>query len=119
MKVIDGDGVGLQVSVYKKLFSKYVVQVGKDTFALPDDIAKMKLLNKEESRSFVQMLGIIILGLTIIGLIIAIPWLAAHKNHGATLGIQTKSGKRFVFVADNAAWKILKQYVGIGTMQEW
>ena len=119
MKVIDGDGVGQRVRVYKKLFGKYVIEVGNDTFVLPDDIVKVKLLNKEESRSFIQMLGIILLGLTIIGLIIALPWLAAHKNHGATLGVQTKSGKRFVFVTDNAAWKELKQYVGLGTMQEW
>jgi hypothetical protein len=119
MKVIDGDFQGKGVTVRKRLFGKYVIEVGQEYFALPDDLVKLKLLNKEEGRSFLQMVFILLLGITIIGLIIAIPWLIASKNQGATVGVQTKSGRRFVFVANNAAWKILKNYVGIGTVQEW
>lgn len=105
MKVIDGDGVGLRVRVYKKLFGKYVIEVGKEIFALPDDLAKVKVLHKEENASFFWR---ITLGI-----------FATQKSRNVTVGVQTKSGKRFVFVTDNAAWKEIKQYVGIGTMQEW
>lgn len=119
MKVIEGDFLNNSVTVNKRLFGKYVIEIAGEKFVLPDDITRLVVLNKTEDRSFWKMLMIILLGVTIIGLIIAIPWLIVSKKHGATIGVQTRSGRKFVFVADNATWRILKNYVGIGAAASW
>lgn len=119
MKIIEGDFLNDSITVNKRLFGKYVIEISDEKFALPDDITRLVVLNKTEDRSFWKMLMIILLGITIIGLIIAIPWMIVSKKHSATIGVQTKSGRKFVFVADNAAWKILKNYAGIGAAASW
>ena len=77
MKIIEGDFVGRKGSItYGFQGPIFEIRLGiLDTkkYKLPKDIETIKLLNKDEQRTVGQLIIIILLAITLIGLILAIP----------------------------------------------
>lgn len=111
MKVTQGDFQGKRGSVYRSILGKPTVKIAGQQLVLGKDFKTVKLLTREEKRGFWTMVIILALGITIIGLIIAIPWLIVSKQVQATVGFETNDGKRFVATADKAEWAILSQHL--------
>lgn len=110
MKVTQGSLKGKKAYVIRDVFKGDVLQVAGKTYTLSKDVEEMHVLQKEESKSAVSMILILLLGVTIIGLIIAIPMLIAHKKVLAVVGIKFKDGVAFVGTADKGEWQTLSKY---------
>ncbi len=109
MKVTQGDFQGKRGRVYRSILGKPTVKIAGESLVLGRDFKTVKLLTKEERRGFLTMVFILVLGVTLIGLIIAIPWFVVSKKVQATVGFETNDGKRFVAVTDKAEWAILSE----------
>lgn len=110
MKITQGSLAGNRARIVKDIFKGNVLQVAGKTYVLSSDISELHILSKEESRSAGQMFLILLLGITIIGLIIAIPMLIAHKKIDAQMAIKMTDGTAFVAHVDRAEWKALLKY---------
>lgn len=92
-----------------------VIKVGSRKFTLPDDIEKTKVTSEQNEMTGGRMLLIILLAITIIGLLLAIPLYFAGKKKRLTMALKAKSGETFSVVAsNNSEWKVLQKYSGIG-----
>lgn len=124
MKVIEGDFAGSQGRIVNAAFQGSVIEirtgmVSTEKFKLPQDVDVFKLINKDEQRTVFQLLIILILAVTLIGLILAIPLFVIWKRITFTVGVRTKNGKKFVIQGDANDWKIAKKYVGLGTLNSF
>ncbi len=111
MKITQGMAVRKKARIYKNLMNKDIFKVGSKKYKLSADIKQLRVLNKEEYRSFVELFLIIIISLTIVGLIIGIPWLIVSKRIKATVSIETVGGDKYTGIADKKEWKILSNYI--------
>ena len=109
MKITQGSLAGKSARIVKDVFKGQVLQVASKTYVLSSDVAEVHLLSKEESRSAFKMFLILLLGFTVIGLIIAIPMLIAHKQVDAQVAIKMTDGIAFVASVDRAEWKALSK----------
>jgi len=93
-----------------------VIKVGSKKFALPDDIAKAKITQQQIEMTGFRMLLIIILAITVIGLILAIPLYFAGKKKRLVMAFKGHTDETFsVAASNNKEWKILQKYSAIGT----
>lgn len=111
VKVTQGDFQGKRGRVFRSMVGKPTVKVAGHALVLGRDFKTVKLLTKEERRGFLTMVIILALGVTLIGLIIAIPWFIVSKKVQATVGFETNDGKRFVAVTDKAEWAIVSEHL--------
>lgn len=94
---------------------KDIIKVGSNKYTLPDDIEKTKITAQQNEMTGGRMLLIILLAITIIGLILAIPLYFAGKKKRMTMAFKAKSGDTFTVAATkNSEWEILQKYSGIG-----
>jgi len=124
VKIIEGDFSGSKGRVINAAFQGPVFEIRSGMLAtqkykIPKDIETLKLLNKDEKRTIGQLIILIILGITIIGLLLAIPLFVIWKRIDFTIGVKTKDGKKFVAQGDAADWKIVKKYVGLGSLDSF
>jgi len=108
---------GAQKASLTKSFvgGKDIIKVGPKKFTLPDDIEKTKVTSEQNEMTGGRMLLIVLLAITLIGLILAIPLYFAGKKKRTTMAFKAKSGDTFTVAASsNSEWKILQKYSGIG-----
>jgi hypothetical protein len=110
MRVTKGSLAGQQGRVVRDIIKGPVIQVSGRTYVLASGIAEVHLLSKEESRSVFRMILILLLGVTFIGLIIAIPMLIGSKTVDAQVAIKTNDGTAFVASVDRDEWKLLSRF---------
>jgi len=123
MKIIEGDFSGSKCLVRKVVFQGAIFEIrsgiiGTQKYKIPKDIETIKLLNKDEQRTVGQLIILIILAITIIGLL-AIPFFVIWKRIDFTIGVKTKDGKKFIAQGDAADWKIIKKFVGLGSLDSF
>lgn len=111
MQITQGSLQGKNARVVRDVFKGPVLQVNGNSYRLKSDIEEIRLISKDESKSALKLFFIILLGCTLVGLIIAIPMLIAHRKVLATIAIRTRDGVGFVAQADTAEWKIVSKYV--------
>lgn len=100
----------------KTFLGSDVIKVGNMKFSLPDDIARSQIAGYQDSMTGLRMLLIVILAITIIGIILAIPLYFAAKRKRLNMAFETRDGYTFtVASSSNAESKILQKYAGIGT----
>jgi hypothetical protein len=124
MKIIEGDFAGSSGRIINAAFQGSIFEIktgmiGTTKFKIPKDIETIKLLNKDEQRTIGQLIVLILLALTIFGLIIAIPLFVIWKRIDFTIGVKTKDGRKFVAQGDASDWKIVKKYIGLGTLNSF
>ena len=100
MNIIEGDYSGSKGRVINAAFQGPMLEirsgmVGTKKYKLPKDVETVKLLSKDEKRTVGQLLILILLAVTLIGLILAIPLFIIWKRIDFTVGIKCKDGKKF------------------------
>ena len=110
MKITQGSLTGKDARIVKDVFKGYTLRVGGNTYKLNGDLNQVRLLSKEESRSAGKLFLILLLGVTIVGLVIAIPMMIAHRKVLATVVIRLNDGTAFVAQADRKEWGLLSKY---------
>tara|TARA_Y100001933_G_C18663753_1_gene423915 strand:- start:32 stop:406 length:375 start_codon:yes stop_codon:yes gene_type:complete len=124
MNIIEGDYSGSKGRVINAAFQGPMLEirsgmVGTKKYKLPKDVETVKLLSKDEKRTVGQLLILILLAVTLIGLILAIPLFIIWKRIDFTVGIKCKDGKKFVAQGDAADWKVIKKFVGLGSLDSF
>jgi hypothetical protein len=115
MRVIDGDYKGKTGRIVSAVFKGPVIQVAGETYSLNKDIRRCKELNKSENRTFMQLIVVVLLAITLIGLPIAILLFILWKKIQFTVGVQTTDGKKFVFESsDRSEYKLISKFYGVG-----
>ncbi|MDI3489920.1 MAG: hypothetical protein PWP11_1197 [Thauera sp.] len=110
MKVTQGSMAGSSAAVVADIFKGDLLKVSGRVYKLKQDVAQLKLISKDESRSGWTLLLIVLLAITIIGLILAIPLLMSYKKVQAIVAIKLTDGTAFVGMADKAEWATLSKY---------
>lgn len=96
--------------------SQGMLKVGGKKFILPDDIAKSQISSLEEKMTGFRAFIIVLLAVTTVGLIIAIPLYFAWKKHRVIMKMRGKTGEVFTVGAEsNKETAILRKYDGIDT----
>ena len=121
MRIIEGDYNGETAKVSKYMFQDPTIEIKTGVFRskkfkVPQDFKTLKLLNKDEKRTVMQLLVLLILAITIIGLLLAIPLFVIWRDVSFTIGIETNDGTKFVAQGDSAEWKILQKFIGVGAI---
>lgn len=124
MKIIEGDFAGGTGRIINAIFKGPVFEIKtgimqSTTYSIPQDIETLKLLNKDEQRTIGQLLIIVILAVTVIGLLLAIPLFILWKRVTFTIGVKTRDGKKFVAQGDGDDWKIAKKFIGLGALDSF
>jgi hypothetical protein len=100
----------MNIDVLRDIFKGDAIKADGEVYKLSDNIKELRLIEKQEEKSLITLFLIILLALTIIGLIFAIPLLMTHKKIKAIVAIKMKSGLAFVAQADAREWSILSKY---------
>lgn len=116
MKVIDGNFKGSQAVIVTSRAHGAVLEIRarlltERGFKLMDDIRSMQLLEKTESHSFFNYLIMLVLAISIVGLIAAIPLYLFGKTLQFQIKVRTKSGEAFTLQGDKKDWKQIQSYV--------
>jgi len=124
MKIIEGDFVGNKGRIINYAFQGAIFEIQSGVisatkYKIPKDIETIKLINKDEKRTVWQLIVLIILGITIIGLLLAIPLFVIWKRIDFTIGVKTKDGKKFIAQGDASDWNVVKKFVGLGSMDSF
>ena len=124
MKIIEGDFVGNKGRIINAAFQGAIFEIQSGVisatkYKIPKDIETIKLINKDEKRTVWQLIVLIILGITIIGLLLAIPLFVIWKRIDFTIGVKTKDGKKFIAQGDASDWNVVKKFVGLGSMDSF
>ena len=116
MKLISSSWGAKRASISQSFMgSKHIIKAGGKKIKLPDDIAKSRITSEQSEMTGGRMLLIIILGITIIGLILAIPLYFAGKKKRVVMAFKTNEGDTLsVMATTNAETKMLQQYSAIG-----
>ena len=83
------------------LGGKRVIKIGSHKYKLPDDIEKSKMTSEQNEMTGGRMFLIVILAVTIIGLILAIPLYFAGKKKRVVMAFKAKDGETFSVAATN------------------
>lgn len=115
MKVIDGDYKGKTGRIVSAVFKGPVIQVAGQTYSLSKEMKRCKELSKSESRTFTQLIIVVLLAITLIGLPIALLLFIMWKKIQFTVGVETTDGKKFIFESsDRNEYKLVSKYFGVG-----
>jgi hypothetical protein len=119
MELITSSSGAKRASLTKTFMGKDVLKVGKNKFELPNDISKVKVTQEQSEMTGWRMLLIILLAITIIGLILAIPLYFAGKKKRMVMALKAVNGETFsVATSDNNETKILSKYSSIGVLDD-
>jgi len=124
MRIIEGDFSGKSGQIIKGVLSgaKFQISTGlisSTEYKIPSEISTIKLLSKDERRTFAQLLVALLVGITIVGIPIAILIMIVWKKIDFTVGVKTKDGKKFIARGDTADWKTVKGYIGLGSLDSF
>lgn len=116
MKLIYSSEGAKRASISKHFqIGKPKLKVGGKKYVLPDDIEKCKVTSEQNEMTGGRMLLIILLAITIIGLLLAIPLYFAAKKKRVVMAFKAKDGHEFsVMASDNLETQILNKYSAIG-----
>jgi hypothetical protein len=120
MQVIDGIHSGKKGDIVTGLTGGTLIRVDGKKYNIKKDLARFKQINKSEERTGGQLIICILLGLTVIGLPIAILLLFIWKKIQWSAGCQTKSGDTFVFESNSRSeYRLASKFFGIGAAADF
>lgn len=124
MRIIEGTFAGSNGRIVRSVLKGPVFEIKtgimqSKTYAIPKDIETFKLISKDEQRTLGQLIIILLLAITIIGLLLAIPLFILWKRITFTVGVKTRDGSKFIASGDASDWKIAKQYIGLGAIESF
>lgn len=97
------------------LGGKTVIKAGGKKITLPDDAVKTKITLAQDEMTAGRMLVIVLLAITVIGLILAIPLYFAGKKKRVNLAIKTRAGDTIMVAAsNNNEAKLVQRFGDIG-----
>ncbi len=113
MKIIEGNNLGSKVTF---LSSESLLQIHArlmvvKAYTLPQDMHAISLLEKRYYHSFEQWLIMILAGLTIIGLLLAIPLYKWGKKLEFKLRFEPKHDAPFIVQGDKNDWQLLQGFL--------
>jgi len=108
--VVKGIGGGITLLLQNPL-------MGKTKIRIPQDIEGLSIKNQEDRWSMAMIFLIVILALTLVGLLLAIPLMLLGKEQ-ETLCYFTTSKGSFGAKANKSEWKMLSKYVREPTKNE-
>lgn len=77
---------------------------------VPGDLTGLSVINREERWSIGVLFLVVLLGITVVGLLLAVPLLFIAKRQETLFRVTTSSGT-FDALADRAEWRRLSPYV--------
>lgn len=120
MKVIDGVHRGQKGDIVKSFLGRTVMRVGGKKYRIDKDFTRFKEINRHERRSLGQLILCILLGITLIGIPLAIIVLIFMKEIQWSAGVETSDGKTFIFESNSRSeYNLAKKYFGIGAAAEF
>lgn len=116
MKVIDGNFKGSQAVIVTSRTHGAVLELRarlltERGFKLMNDIRSMQLIEKTASHSFFNYVIMVVLAISLVGLIVAIPLYLFGKTLHFQVKVKTKSGEEFTLQGDKKEWKQMQPYV--------
>ena len=116
MKLVSSSEGAKRASISKAFMGgNHVLKIGGTKYKLPDDISKTKVTQDQNEMTGGRMFLIIILGITVFGLILAIPMYFAGKKKRVVMAFLANDGHEFSVVAsNNNEASMLQQYSGVG-----
>lgn len=113
MRIIEGDLAGSQVKINQDNATLEVhsrLMVAK-SYRLPQDVAAFELLSNKNFHSFEQWIIMVVLALTGVGLLIAVPVYFLAKKKRFTVRLKPKHGTPIVIEGNKEDWKELQPYL--------
>jgi hypothetical protein len=122
MHIIEGDFQGRSGRFMNTAFKGPIIKISTGMmqsveYKVPTDIATLKLLHMDQRLTFGRFIVIVLLGITLIGLLLAIHLLIVWRHVDFSVGIMTKDGNKFVARGNSNDWAIAKKYVGMGSLE--
>ena len=113
MRIIEGDNLGSEVTFLpsESLLQIHARLMVVKSYKLPQDMYAISLLEKQYYHSFEQWLIMIIAGLTIVGLLIAIPMYWWGKKLNFKMRFEPKRDEPFIVLGDKYDWKQMQVFV--------
>ena len=119
MELVTSSSGAKRASLTKTFLGKDIIKVGENKFKLPSDSVTAKDTLDQREMTGLRMLLIVLLGITIIGLILAIPLYFAGKKKRMVMAFKAVNGETFsVATSDNNETKILSKYSSIGVFDD-
>lgn len=124
MEIIEGDFKGRTGRIVRGVIAGAMFQIStglmqSTEYKIPADVVTIKLLSKDERRTFGQLLVLLLLAATLIGIPIAIFAFIIWKKVTFTIGVRTRDGKKFIAQGDSSDWKTVKGFVGLGALDSF
>lgn len=117
MKIIRGDYMGSKASLRYSFFGGPVLRIRScppKRYHIPKEISKLILIKKEQTRSLGQLMIILVIGITIIGLPLSILLFFMMKKVIFSIYVKTTTGEKFFLEeGNNSEWKIIKNFIGM------
>lgn len=114
MKITTGKNAGRGAKVFRDWRGRDIIDAPGESIVLSDGATRISVMLREESRGFFTMVCILLLSITVIGLIIGIPWLIVSKQLRAVVSVIPADGQQFTcVVTDRGEFKILSKYIGV------
>ncbi|MCR8922676.1 hypothetical protein NO559_07835 [Dasania sp. GY-MA-18] len=115
MELINSSCGAKRASLSKTLLGKDVIKVGKQKYVLAEDIIKSKITHSQNEISALRMLVIILLSITVVGLLLAIPLYFMGKKKRATAAFKAKDGTSFSVMSNSSKeTAVLNKYSALG-----
>jgi hypothetical protein len=117
VKVIEGDFFGVKGRAVADIFKGDILELkGVEPHKFNGDFEAIKLISKDEHR---PIFVIIILALTLIGIPFALLLALVWKQVSANVGFKTRGGAKFVANCDSYDWKVIRKYIGTGSLHSF
>lgn len=115
MRVIDGEHTGKKGDIVKGFMGGTLIRVGGKKYNLEKHVVQFKQINISEQRTLGQVVVCLLLGITIIGLPIAILIMIFYKSVNWSAGVETQDGTRFVLQSNSRReYKLAQKWLGKG-----
>lgn len=113
MRIIQGDLSGSQVTVdtSQAELEVHARLLVVKRFQLPKDMHSIELLSNKTYHSFEQWLIMVVLSLTVVGLLVAIPMYILGKKQLFTVRFTPKHDSIFIVEGNKDDWKLLERYL--------
>jgi len=110
MQIGTGAYAGKRARITRTLFGADVIKVGGDTIRLPTDLAQLVVTSRDSHRGFWTLLGIVLVSVTVVGLVVGIPWFVLAKRARVGVAVRLTDGRQFGGVCDQREWDVLAKY---------
>lgn len=113
MRIIEGELTGSEVKINQDnaILEVHARLMVAKSYRLPQDVSAFEILSNKNFHSFEQWIIMIVLALTGVGLIIAIPMYFLAKKKRFTVRLQPKQGNPLVLEGNKDDWKELSPYL--------